>query len=127
MEVKKGDILRNTLAGIAIDNSRPDEDEERYFLRHPGGGAREFAEWIVEMDLAWTGMDCGSGDHPMNTSIRTKRPDATREYEKRMGKKVDEIWPEEDLFVRTAFPSEKESPMSRTQGDIEQVLPTGAV
>ena len=51
-------------------NGSPEEDEERYFLRHPGGD-REFAEWIVEMELAWTGFDCASGDHPMNTSIRT--------------------------------------------------------
>ena len=41
---------------------------------------REFAEWIVEMELAWTGFDCASGDHPMNTSIRHKRPDARAVY-----------------------------------------------
>jgi kynurenine formamidase len=103
MDVKKGDILIYNTGYHRYFNGRPDEDEERYFLRHPGGD-RRLAEWIVEMELAWTGFDCGSGDHPMNTSIRYKRPDATKAFERAVGKSVDEAFPEEDLFVMHRVP-----------------------
>jgi kynurenine formamidase len=103
MEVKKGDVLIYNTGYHRYFNGRPDEDEERYFLRHPGGD-RRLAEWIVEMELAWTGFDCGSGDHPMNTSIRYKRPDATKAFERAVGKSVDEAFPEEDLFVMHRVP-----------------------
>jgi kynurenine formamidase len=103
MDVKKGDILIYNTGYHRYFNGGPDEDEERYFLRHPGGD-RRLAEWIVEMELAWTGFDCGSGDHPMNTSIRYKRPDATKAFEHAVGKSVDEAFPEEDLFVMHRVP-----------------------
>jgi kynurenine formamidase len=103
MEVKKGDILIYNTGYHRYFNGGPDEDEERYYLRHPGGD-RRLAEWIVEMELAWTGFDCGSGDHPMNTSIRNKRPDATKAFERAVGKSVDEAFPEEDLFVMHRVP-----------------------
>jgi kynurenine formamidase len=103
MDVKKGDILIYNTGYHRYFNGRPDEDEERYFLRHPGGD-RRLAEWIVEMELAWTGFDCGSGDHPMNTSIRYKRPDATKAFERAVGKSVNEAFPEEDLFVMHRVP-----------------------
>jgi kynurenine formamidase len=103
MEVKQGDILIYNTGYHRYFNGGAEEDEERYFLRHPGGG-RRMAEWIVDMQLAWTGFDCGSGDHPMNTSIRHKRPDATRAFERAVGKTVDEVFPEEDLFVMHRVP-----------------------
>jgi len=103
MDVKKGDILIYSTGYHRYFNGGPDEDEERYFLRHPGGD-RRLAEWIVEMELAWTGFDCGSGDHPMNTSIRYKRPDATKAFERAVGKSVNEAFPEEDLFVMHRVP-----------------------
>jgi arylformamidase len=103
MDVKKGDILIYNTGYHRYFNGGPEEDEERYFLRHPGGD-RRLAEWIVEMELAWTGFDCGSGDHPMNTSIRYKRPDATKAFERAVGKSVNEAFPEEDLFVMHRVP-----------------------
>jgi kynurenine formamidase len=102
-EVRKGDILIYHTGWHRYFNGGPEEDEERYFLRHPGGD-RRLAEWIVEMELAWTGFDCGSGDHPMNTSIRYKRPDATRAFEAEVGKPVDEVFPEDDIFVMHRVP-----------------------
>ena len=104
IEVKRGDILIYNTGYHRYFNGGAQEDEERYYLRHPGGD-RRLAEWIVEMQLAWTGFDCGSGDHPMNTTIRFKRPDAARAYEKHVGKAIDDVFPEEDLFVmhRTPF------------------------
>jgi kynurenine formamidase len=102
-EVKKGDILIYHTGYSRYFNGGPEEDEERYYLRHPGGD-REFAEWIVDMEFAWTGFDCGSGDHPMNTSIRFKRPDALKQYEAQIGKDVNDVFPEEDLFVMHRVP-----------------------
>ena len=103
VEVKKGDILLYNTGWHRYFNGGAEEDEERYYLRHPGGG-RELAEWFVEMELAWTGMDTGSGDHPMNTTIRHKRPDARKAFEAAVGRSVDEAYPEDDLFVMHRVP-----------------------
>ena len=80
-------------------------DEAKYMCMHPGG-AEELADWIIEMKFKWTGFDCGSADHPMNTSIRDRRPDIRKKYEKMIGKNVEEEFPEENLFVmhRKVFP-----------------------
>ena len=124
MEVRRGDILIYHTGYQRHFNGRPDEDEERYFLRHPGGD-REFAEWIVEMELAWTGFDCASGDHPMNTSIRHKRPDARRAYEAHVGRSVDDVWPEDDLFVMHNVPFRAGiCHLENAGGDIENALDT---
>lgn len=122
VEVRKGDILIYHTGYHRYFNGGPDEDEERYFLRHPGGD-RELAEWIVEMELAWTGFDCGSGDHPMNTSIREKRPDARANYEASTGRSVDEVWPREDLFVMHRVPFRAGiTHVENVGGDIEKAL-----
>jgi kynurenine formamidase len=103
VEVRKGDILLINTGWHRFFNGNPEEDEERYFLRHPGG-TRELAEWFIEMELAWTGIDCGSGDHAMNTTIRDKRPDARKAFEAQVGKSVDEVFPLDDLFVMHRVP-----------------------
>lgn len=104
VEVRKGDILLYHTGYSRFFNGGPEEDEERYFLRHPGGD-REFAEWIVEMELAWTGFDCASGDNPLNTSIRTKwRPEIARKSMEAGGPDVDELFPVDDLFVMHRVP-----------------------
>jgi kynurenine formamidase len=122
VEVKKGDILIYHTGYHRYYNGSAEEDEERYFLRHPGGD-REFAQWIVDMELAWTGFDCASGDHPMNTSIRYKRPDARAVYEKRMGGDVNDFFPEEDLFVMHRLPFSKGiTHVENMGGQVEQVL-----
>jgi kynurenine formamidase len=122
VEVKKGDILIYHTGYHRYYNGSPEEDEERYFLRHPGGD-REFAEWIVEMELAWTGFDCASGDHPMNTSIRHKRPDARAMYEAQMGGDVNDFFPEEDLFVMHRVPfGNGITHVENMGGQIEDVL-----
>ena len=89
IEVKRGDILIYHTGYSRYFNGGPEEDEERYYLRHPGGD-REFAEWIVDMELSWTGFDCGSGDNPLNTSIRTKwRPEIAGQFERESGRNID--------------------------------------
>jgi len=121
IEVRKGDILLYHTGWHKYFNGGPEEDEERYFLRHPAGD-RRLAEWIVAMELAWTGFDCGSGDHPMNTSIRYKRPDATRAFEARVGRPVDEVFPEDDLFVMHRLPFRHGITHVENMGNMEAVL-----
>ncbi len=122
VEVKKGDILIYHTGYHRYYNGSAEEDEERYFLRHPGGD-REFAQWIVDTGLAWTAFDCASGDHPMNTSIRHKRPDARAVYEEQMGGDANDFFPEEDLFVMHRLPfSNGITHVENMGGEIEQVL-----
>ena len=121
-DVREGDILIYHTGYHRYFNGRPEEDEERYFLRHPGGD-REFAEWVVEMNFAWTGFDCASGDHPMNTSIRDKRPDAREQYEQQIGGSVEERWPRSDLFVMHKVPFRQGvTHVENVGGDIEQAV-----
>ena len=103
-DVRKGDILIYHTGYSRFFNGGPEEDEERYFLRHPGGN-RAFAEWIVEMELAWTGFDCASGDNPLNTSIRTKwRPEIAEQFRAQSGIDPDELYPVDDLFCMHKVP-----------------------
>ena len=97
VEVRPGDILIIYTAWAQFYSGMPKEDLVTYFCRHPGPDHR-FAEWAIEMKFRWIGVDTGSADHPMNTSIRAKRPDLTREYERRFGMTVEERFPEEHLF-----------------------------
>jgi kynurenine formamidase len=122
MEVQKGDILIYHTGYHHYYNGADQEDEQRYFLRHPGGD-REFAEWVAEMQFAWTGFDCASGDHPMNTSIRYKREDAARQYEKAIGKPIDDVFPADDIFVMHRVPfGAGVCHVENMGGDMEKVL-----
>ena len=39
-------------------------------------GRQELLEWMLKKKIKWFGVDCGSADHSMNTSIRLMRPDS---------------------------------------------------
>ena len=121
-DVREGDILIYHTGYHRYFNGGPEEDEERYFLRHPGGD-RELAEWIAGMKFAWTGFDCASGDHPMNTSIRYKREDAREQYEQLIGQSVEERWPRSDLFVMHNVPFRQGvTHVENVGGDIDRAL-----
>jgi kynurenine formamidase len=47
---------------------------------------------MLKKKIKWFGMDTGSCDHPMNTSIRNMRPDIAREFEKVKGKSPAEFF-----------------------------------
>jgi kynurenine formamidase len=98
VNVRPGDILILHTGWHRYYAGMPEEDLVRYFCKHPGPD-RRFADWVVEMRFRWIGVDCGSADHPMNTSIRWKRPDLAREYERRFQVSVEERFPEEHLFA----------------------------
>jgi kynurenine formamidase len=97
VEVRPGDILILHTGWHRYYAGMPEEDLPRYFTRHPGPD-RAFAAWAVQMRFRWIGVDCGSADHPMNTSIRYRFPALVREYERRFGVSVEERFPEADLF-----------------------------
>jgi kynurenine formamidase len=60
---------------------------------HPGGKI-ELLEWMLKKKIKWFGIDCGSGDHSMNTSIRLMRPDLAKRFEAKVGKTCEEFFGE---------------------------------
>jgi kynurenine formamidase len=103
VEVRKGDILiiHTGYHQYAFDQGAT-ADEVRYFCKHPGP-TREFAEWCLDMELRWIGVDCGSADHPMNTVIRRLRPELAEECAEHLGRPLDSIWPDRDLQIMHTF------------------------
>jgi kynurenine formamidase len=47
---------------------------------------------MLKKKIKWWGMDTGSCDHAMNTSIRTMRPDLTEKFIKQHGKTPGEFF-----------------------------------
>jgi kynurenine formamidase len=86
VEVKEGDILLIHTGYHHFGWDQPYADEIRYMTKHPGPD-REMAEWMQAKKLRWFGVDCGSGDHPMNTIIRDWMPRQAREADKVFQKK----------------------------------------
>lgn len=92
VEVKKKDVLILFTGYKDYYQAGPKQDINRYMNMHPGPGM-ELLDWMVEMDISWWGVDCGSGDHPMWTSIRNMRPDLKEQFERKVGKKAEEFFP----------------------------------
>jgi arylformamidase len=97
VEIRQGDILIIHTGWWRHYVGMPEENLSRYFCRHPGPSS-DMVDWVIEKELRWVGVDTGSADHPMNTSIRRKRPDLASEYERRFDVSLAEQWPEGDLF-----------------------------
>ncbi len=97
VDVKEGDILIINTGYHKYGWDQPEADEVRYFMKHPGPNM-EFAEWALEKNLNWLGVDCGSQDHPMNTVIRDLRPDLAKEAEEKLGKPLDEVFYHDDTY-----------------------------
>lgn len=90
--VEKGDILIIHTGYHRYYQGRPQQDLVRYFCYHPGGKL-DLVNWMLDMKIKWFGIDCGSGDHPMNTTIRFMRPDLAKTFEKKVGMSCDEFFP----------------------------------
>ncbi len=84
-EIREGDILILYTGWYKYYEGQAQQDLVRYFCYHPGPNLATL-EWMLKKKIKWFGMDTGSCDHPMNTSIRNMRPDIAREFEQRMGK-----------------------------------------
>lgn len=91
VEVKKGDILIIHTGYNRYYEGMPEQDLTRYFCMHPGG-TQELAEWMLDMELSWWGVDAGSGDHPMNTTIREMRPDLAARFAEQVGQTPEEYF-----------------------------------
>jgi len=95
IEIKKGDILIINTGFHKYAWDQPEADEEKYYYMHPGPD-KEFADWCIEMEFKWLGVDCGSADHPMNTVLRQLRPDiaklAEEHFRKKYGKGLDDFF-----------------------------------
>jgi kynurenine formamidase len=140
MEVKKGDILIIHTGWHRYYQGRPQMDMVRYFTMHPGGGV-ELARWMAEMEIRWWGIDAGSGDHPMNTTIREKRPDLARRFEEHVGMPISKYFGEYEYIhhrsgrkvVSDIFPMHHLAfqdgciHAENVGGDIERVLDTRCV
>jgi kynurenine formamidase len=90
--IEKGDILIIHTGWHRYYEGQPEQDLVRYFCMHPGGGM-ELLRWMLEMEIKWFGIDCGSADHPMNTTIRLMRPDIARQFEEQVGMSCEEFFP----------------------------------
>ena len=84
VEVREGDILIIHTGWHRYWEGQPRQDLVRYFCMHPGGKI-ELLEWMLKKKIKWFGIDCGSADHSMNTSIRMMRPDIAKRFEQRVG------------------------------------------
>jgi len=129
IRIQPGDILvihtgyhRHYPSDWAAACAESDPDDTRYFIKHPGP-TRAFAEWVLERGISWLAVDAGSADHPMNTVIRRVRPDLAAEAERKLGRPLSEIFPDEDyqimhilLFPRGVIHIENAG------GEIDQVL-----
>jgi len=47
---------------------------------------------MLKKKIKWFGVDCGSADHSMNTSIRLMRPDIAKRFEQRVGKSCEDFF-----------------------------------
>lgn len=135
VEVKKGDILIIHTGFHRYYQGQPQQDLVRYFCMHPGGGI-ELAKWMQEMEIRWWGIDAGSGDHPMATTIRDMRPDVARQFEEHVGMSIKEYFGEyeyvhhksgrtikSDIFPMHHFAFQNECIHAENiGGDIELVL-----
>ena len=122
-EIRPGDILiyHTGWHDHFIYGKNP--DLEKYVFRQPGGDI-ELAEWIVEMRLKWIGVDSGSPDHPMNNgAILKKRPDLIESFERKMGRRADDLFPPENRFCMHRVPfAHNITHAENIGGDIDQVL-----
>jgi len=90
-DIREGDILILHTGWHKHYEGRPQQDLVRYFCYHPGPSL-ETLHWMFKKKIKWWGMDTGSCDHAMNTSIRYMRPDLAEEFTKKHGKTPGEFF-----------------------------------
>ncbi len=92
-DIRDGDILIIHTGYERHAWYQPDADEIGYFVKHPGPGP-EFHKWVIEKQIKWIGVDCGSADHPMNTIIREWHPKSFAAAEAKLVEKYGKKWDE---------------------------------
>ena len=135
VEINDGDILIIHTGYHRYYEGQKQQDLVRYFCMHPGG-KMELLEWMLDRKIKWFGIDCGSGDHAMNTSIRHMRPDLAVQFEAQVGMSCAEFFGEyeynhslsgrrvtSDIFPFHSYAfQEGLIHAENVGGDIEQVL-----
>ena len=96
VKVRPGDILIVKTGWQRYGWNSPDADEFRYMIKHPGPSP-DFADWCIDRQIRWLGVDCVAMEHPMNTIQRNWHPktfeEANRKLIARYGKDWDEMYP----------------------------------
>src|SRR5262245_54828437 len=90
-DIRDGDILLLHTGWHRHYEGRPQQDLVKYFCFHPGPNL-DTLRWMLNKKIKWWGMDTGSCDHAMNTSIRTMRADLAAQFTKRYGKTPGEFF-----------------------------------
>jgi kynurenine formamidase len=93
VKIEAGDILILHTGFHRYYEGRPQQDLVRYFCMHPGGKL-ELLHWMLDLKIRWFGIDCGSGDHPMNTTIRFMRRDLAKQFEGHVGMSCEAFFPQ---------------------------------
>ena len=90
-DIREGDILILHTGWHRHYEGQPQQDLVRYFCYHPGPSL-DTLHWMLKKKIKWWGMDTGSCDHAMNTSIRYMRPELAEEFTKKHGKTPGEFF-----------------------------------
>src|SRR5262249_12843442 len=90
-DIRDGDILILHPGWHRHYEGQPQQDLVKYFCYHPGPNL-DTLHWMLNKKIKWWGMDTGSCDHAMNTSIRRMRPDLAEEFTRRNGKTPAEFF-----------------------------------
>jgi arylformamidase len=96
VDVRQGDILIIKTGWHQYGWNSPDSDEFRYMIKHPGPSP-DFADWCLQKEIKWLGIDCVAMEHPMNTIQRDWHPKTFAEANQKLidqfGKDWDEMYP----------------------------------
>jgi kynurenine formamidase len=90
-DIRAGDIVILHTGWHRYYEGQPQQDLVRYFCYHPGPSV-DTMHWMLQRKIKWFGMDTGSCDHPMNTSIRHMRADIAAEFVRVKGKAPAEFF-----------------------------------
>jgi kynurenine formamidase len=90
-DIRAGDIVILHTGWHRYYEGQPQQDLVRYFCYHPGPSV-DTMHWMLARKIKWFGMDTGSCDHPMNTSIRHMRADIAAEFTRVKGKAPAEFF-----------------------------------
>jgi len=90
-DIREGDILILHTGWHRYYEGQKQQDLVRYFCFHPGPNL-DTMHWMLKKKIKWFGMDTGSADHAMNTSIRSMRPDLAAQFTRQFGKTPAEFF-----------------------------------
>ncbi len=90
-DIRAGDIMILHTGWHRHYEGQKQQDLVRYFCFHPGPNLATM-HWMLDKRIRWFGMDTGSCDHPMNTSIRRMRPDLAAQFARTHAKPAEEFF-----------------------------------